>query len=283
MSATGFDSSRDLGLNTPFKLKVHSPLKHYLEFLTKKEQSIYSLREIFTILKRVIGEGGHFDKTNPSIIVLDNNSELERALCVKACHVSEVRNLVMKQIEVYPTQSQGVGKSFESVGQVSCSGADGSADKYFVKQDFLRVLSPRESCLKVSDQVLFSFEEVASLFSRYILNNRENIFDKRNLKVAIIKNDPLGVVLGIDYFHRCQASSIIRSQLVPYFGSGLANLSQSEYQLRVGLGSLSLTSQLQAAQRVQINNQRSWNTGELWMWPSLELIEGLAANPQVNY
>jgi hypothetical protein len=124
------------------------------------------------------------------------------------------------------------------------------------------------------------------MFSRYILNNRENIFDKRNLKVAIIKNDPLGVVLGIDYFHRCQAASIIRSQLVPYFGSGLANLSQSEYQLRAGLsglGSFSLTSQLQAAQRVQINNQRSWNTGELWLWPSLELIEGLEVNLQVNY
>jgi hypothetical protein len=147
MSATEFDLSREIGLNRPFKLKVDSPLKHYLEFLTKKEQSSYSLREIFTILKEVIDEGGHFDKTNPAIIVLDKNLDLEKALCVKACHVSEVRNLVMKQIEVYPTQSQGIGKSFESVGQVSCSGV-AVADKYFVKQDFLRVLSPTDSCLK---------------------------------------------------------------------------------------------------------------------------------------
>ena len=54
------------------------------------------------------------------------------------------------------------------------------------------------------------------LLSTYILTNKQRFFDPRNIKLAIVKDDPLGEAFGVRAFHRCQVNSLLRSQLIPY-------------------------------------------------------------------
>ena len=56
-------------LNTVFKFKRGAPLKIYISRITSTEKTYYTLREILTIIKKVIGEEKMFDDRNPSVIL----------------------------------------------------------------------------------------------------------------------------------------------------------------------------------------------------------------------
>ena len=84
------------------------------------------------------------------------------------------------------------------------------AKRYFGNPSFQFRLQP--NFLKVirtvgsdSRQTVYSYEEIIEKFSAYILAKRIELFDPRNLKVAILDNDPLGVAFNVSSFHRCQA------------------------------------------------------------------------------
>merc|ERR1719167_1452948 len=57
-------------------------------------------------------------------------------------------------------------------------------------------------------------DEVTNLLSKYILNKKAELFDHRNIKLAIVKEDPLGAVFGVNSFHRCQVQGLLRAQLI---------------------------------------------------------------------
>ena len=76
-------------LNTLFKFNPLSKLKGFLIDKTGVEKTFYSLAEILTILKNIIRGEGMFDHANPSVIIC--SPELERALNMKALHVTEIR------------------------------------------------------------------------------------------------------------------------------------------------------------------------------------------------
>ena len=65
------------------------------------------------------------------------------------------------------------------------------------------------------ERSIFTFEEATTLLSRYIISRKHIIFDDRNIKVAIIHNDPLGEAFGVRAFQRIQVSNLLRSQLLP--------------------------------------------------------------------
>ena len=41
------------------------------------------------------------------------------------------------------------------------------------------------------------------------------MFDPRNIKLALVKDDPIGKAFQVQSFHRCQVASLIRDQLTP--------------------------------------------------------------------
>ena len=84
-------------LNKVFKFKEGASLKSYISKITHTEKLFYTLGEILAIIKRVIREEKMFDYRNPSVILC--SKELEHALNRKALHVTEVRSLIMDQIE----------------------------------------------------------------------------------------------------------------------------------------------------------------------------------------
>ena len=85
-----------------YKFEATSKLKRYITTKTGIEQTIYTLREILTILKDIIREEGMYDHMNPSVILC--SEELEDAIDMRALHVTEIRDRVMNQIEKIPRE-----------------------------------------------------------------------------------------------------------------------------------------------------------------------------------
>ena len=48
--------------------------------------------------------------------------------------------------------------------------------------------------------------QVCSMVSKYIMANKERLFDLRNVKIVMVKNDLLGTAFKLDYFHRSQVT-----------------------------------------------------------------------------
>ena len=45
--------------------------------------------------------------------------------------------------------------------------------------------------------------------------NKKKFFDTRNIKLAMVQDDPLGEAFGVNAFHRCQVGNLLRNQLTP--------------------------------------------------------------------
>jgi len=64
-------------------------------------------------------------------------------------------------------------------------------------------------------QTVFTYDEVTLLLSKYILARKDNLFDPRNIKLALVKSDPLGTAFNVAAFHRSQVNTLLKSQLLP--------------------------------------------------------------------
>ena len=64
------------------------------------------------------------------------------------------------------------------------------------------------------NQINFSYKEIAQQLSKYIIAKRYEFFDRRNIRVALVKDDVLGRAFGVSAFHRSQVQTLIWSQLI---------------------------------------------------------------------
>ena len=209
-------------LNKIFKFKEGAPLQNFIQKVTNTVKSFYTLREILTIIKTVIGEERLFDGRNPSIVLC--SKELEQALNQRALHITEVRDLVFNQIEEVkntPLETYG-SNGLVHLGRTICVATNIQTHpdaKFRLKPLFLTVIQSIEGVDQ--EQTIFTYEEACHLLSKYILVKRDVLFDPRNVKLAIVKNDPLGVAFGVSAFHRCQVKTLLRSQLIPVHPNSL--------------------------------------------------------------
>jgi len=223
-------------LNQLFKFKPASKLHEYVIKRGNTNKKYFTLAEILSILRDAIRGEGLYDENNPSIIIC--SSDLEHALDMKALHVTEIRDLVlshMTKIEDEAFLSRYFSQTTNSINNVSVSVSQSSVSpaqrlihtanistqvvtdkqaKFKVKPKFLEVLRSLPS----TDQkkTVFTYEEVTLLLSTYILEHKTKFFDTRNIKLAIVKGDPLGDAFGVTAFHRCQVNNLLRGQLIPY-------------------------------------------------------------------
>ena len=223
-------------LNTLFKFQPLSKLKRFLISKTGVEKTYYSLAEILTILKNVIRGEGMFDHANPSVILC--SPDLEEALDMKAFHVTEARDLVLSHITKVPDKN--LRKRFsQQINNCKKTGDNISSDpepipmsprttrtantstaiftnknaKFTLTPKFLKVIQSADGTH--SERTVYTYEEVALLLSKYILSNKDEIFDRRNIKLALVSGTLLGDAFGVTAFHRCQLNNLLRSQLVP--------------------------------------------------------------------
>lgn len=215
----------------PRKFVEGSALKHYLaiqdperKFLLK---TVTTLEEVMLSLMGIISKEKLYDPSNTSIIMCD--VALEMALNMKALHQSELRELVCRQListssAADPTLS--LSSSSSSSGPVSISqtkkrphttvvnhSAILSYDQKFeLRPQFHAVLSTMPEFDK--HRHIFEYGELTKHLSRYIIRNKNRLFDKRNIKVCLVHGDLLGEAFGVRAFHRCQVSRLLRAQLI---------------------------------------------------------------------
>ena len=197
-------------LNTIFEFNMNSMLKEFLINKTGVDKTFYSLGEVLTILKNTIREEGMFDPSNPAVILC--NPDLERALNMKALHVTEVRDLVLSQMKGSLPQ-QPSPRITRIANNPTAVHADESA-RFTLKPRFLKVLGSAPGA--DPNKQIFSYEDVTILLSKYILSRKNTMFDPRNIKLALIADDPLGDAFGVKAFHRCQVNNLLKRQLIPF-------------------------------------------------------------------
>ena len=218
-------------LNTMFKFKKDAPLRQFIQEKSKLIKNYYSLAEILTILKDVISKEKMFDERNPSVIICSN--KLEAALNQKALHVTEVRNLVINQLErlegqyLQDSQRSSQRSTFSQprsnlqtapptsvhTASITSNTQTNKGSKFQLKPLFLEVV--RTVAGVNPKQTVFTYEEITSILSKYILSRKNTLFDTRNIKLALVENDPLGRAFNVAAFHRCQVHSLLQTQLIP--------------------------------------------------------------------
>ena len=222
-------------LNSLFAFRPTSKLLRYVQDKSQVRKSVFTLAEVLTVLKNVIRGEGQFDEKNPAIIMC--SAELEEAINMKALHVTEIRDLVLSHLikiqdedflQKYAASQGGaphvVNMAVNSVQRIKHSAiistqvvTDKKA-KFTLKPKFLQVI---RSVPGVSqDKTVFTYEEITRLLSTYILSNKEKFFDTRNIKLAIVKDDPLGEAFNVNAFHRCQVIALLRGQILPVVQPG---------------------------------------------------------------
>ena len=160
---------------------------------------------------------------------------LEGVLDKKERHVTEIRDVVLKELVKVSDQNlrDGFPQSKKIISDGSTNRVTTSDDTLQNKPLYQRVMSVftdvntrftvKPKLLSVirivpeTDQTkcIFTYKEVMVLISKYILARKDEIFDARNIKVALVETDPIGAALGVKSFHRCQINNLVRSQLIP--------------------------------------------------------------------
>jgi hypothetical protein len=229
--------------NLKYTFKLDAPLKNYIISKTNSIRENYTLLELLTILKNIIGQEGLFDPRNPAIILCDK--DMEAAFDVPGMHVTEIRELVFRQLVLLPDEYQNpvpeqqhsqyasvseflpqetasepttstVGSEVQIIDEIVRVISNGiysnTNARFELKPDFRDVLSVVPTF--DNTQILFRYDEITALLSKYILSKKESIFDSRHIKLALVKNDGLGKAFQVDAFHRCQVTSMLRKQLI---------------------------------------------------------------------
>ena len=186
-------------IHQPLFFRAGSPLRAYLQ--RKRPEDNFgigqptTLKKILDSLKPIIKEERLYDARNASILLGD--LEFEVAMGMKALHLCELRDQVMKQMVPFPTTPVLPPNT-----------------KFHVKEDFLAVLHCVPEVSK--EKRVFTYKELLRHLSTYLLNNKEGLFDLRNVKICHCENDPLGTAFGVKAFHRSQVLPLLRTQLLPF-------------------------------------------------------------------
>ena len=191
-------------------------------FLAKKQPDMIqmdkmecTLLEVLSAMRQIISAEKLYDINNTTVLKL--SPEFMEALDMPWCHVTEVKDLTLKQLEL-------VDPSLESEISPTTPYRPANADtppsnfdteaNYWIKPKLLQVFRSLERCPK--EKVVFKYREATSLLQDYILTHQDQFFDPRNEKVANIKDSLLSYAFDVELFHRTQVSALLQKQLILY-------------------------------------------------------------------
>ena len=205
------------------EFKMGSALQQFLIRKSKNEIKAFTFQQILVLLKDIIKSEGLYDPRNLSIILC--SEELEIVFNRKVIHLSELRELVLTQIvntvEIALHKNRLHKHSATKLPKIIVNKVHSNQTRRFfghpdtkfeVQPRFLSVLRSVKDADKTKTE--FSINEIRQLLSEYIISKRETIVDQRNIKIAIVKGDPLGQAFKVTAFHRCQVMALIDQQLV---------------------------------------------------------------------
>jgi len=244
----------------------------------------YTLMEVMLVLRTLVKEFKLFDDQNPLVLVFDQEAEL--ALDVKAIHVIDTGNRILRQMDpVFRFQedsplllllskmapaifditrrnyleteiahyfkqcllSEGFVAKFtfdppaalkKPAQTLTTSGPFkfavwGSGEAKAVKAKLSYQLSPAcsgkryrmsprlfqalepffaQRSPELSAIRTYSWGELVRKTTIYIMEHKDAFFDLRSISVAHVQGDPLGLALGVSYFHRSQLVALLKAE-----------------------------------------------------------------------
>ncbi len=246
-------------LDSYYIFKTEAPLKTYIREQTGSIREHFKLSEILTILKHIIAQNFLFDMRNPAIIVCDG--PLETALGMKALHCIEIRELVYRQlIRVSEAQQRALraaapqplprplprGPPDDDNDRSTMSAVDEEERRFrptpnlpsevyldidarFEPSPALRLVLATRPTFD-DEEVYYPFGQLTQWLSEYILAKKDQFFDTRNDKLAIVKDDPLGVAFKVDHVHRTQVTNFLKKCLRYISGSALVATTSKKHK-----------------------------------------------------
>ena len=199
--------------DTIVSFKPNSELKKYIHQKTRINKTFFTLGEITAILKVIIGQEKQYDKRNPAVIIC--SEELKLALKCEALHVTELRhNYKSFSFCFWVSGGSKEPQKLFSNKQVFChSCLDTQKGPVQTKNSFLWT-NPK--CKKANKgRTIFTYEEICSSLSKYIIDQRAQFFHGKNFKIAWVHDDLLGVCFNVSAFHVTQVKTFLWSQLIP--------------------------------------------------------------------
>ena len=205
--------------------KLHALLaKKYPQIINKKNRKC-TLSEALTTTRKLINDEKLYDQKNPTCIWC--SKELAEALGMNGLHITELRDLILLQMEITDPCLLGsiVRLSQPEQPQQTC---ETMSQTEFDKNGTFSLQTRLEKVLQTIPEFPkkgpYTYKEICSAVSEHILDHQETIFDKRNIKMAFLNNDPLGPALGVNLMHRSQVSKLIQRQLIRTSISGTRKL-----------------------------------------------------------
>ena len=196
-----------------YSFRQNSELEKFLFAKTGFNLRRFTIKDVIDKLEKIILEEELWDETNQEIIFCSD--EMERAIDLKAFHVSELEKKVLEQIiEVDQKNTKPLCSTTSIPRKIINKKNKILMDQMFqVSIPLLNILKKVPSFNKMGR--IFTFKVIAEGFGDYMVMKKNSFFDQRNIKLAIVKDDELGKVFGVQSFHRCQAKDLLLNQLKP--------------------------------------------------------------------
>ena len=127
------------------------------------------------------------------------NLELKAAINRNGLHVSELIGIFMNQVR--ETQHMtGFGTMKERY----------TLWRFHIQPNFQDAIETSKTNRKE-----YTYAEILSLLSRYIIANKHVLYDERNSRIIHSKGTKLGVAFRVNSFHGSQVAHLIETQLLP--------------------------------------------------------------------
>ena len=225
-----------------YTFKKNTPLRAYI---AKKNTSFpidcFSLHTLFDTLKIIIRDETMYDVNNVAMVI--GSPDLEAALGIKTFHVSQIRDIVMRQLDKQPKIS--ISYSFKALQSrqlptQSCLNVQFRFQEYEVHRVPNRVykspIQPKINLpikykmkpikyemkpelkevllaeLQNSSQTLFTYNEVKNLLRVYCYKHQ--LCDPHNQSVFNIKSNPLEKVFKVQAFAYSQLDMLLLPLLI---------------------------------------------------------------------
>ena len=195
--------------------KLHPFLASKQPDMIQMDKMEYTLLVVLSAMRQVISSEKLFDTRNTTVLKL--SPEFVEALDMPWCHVTEVRDLTLQQMELVDPalESEIAPPTTDKPATLDTLPANFNPEaNYWIKPRLLQVFRSLESCPK--EKVVFSYKEATSFLSEYILIHQNQFFDTRNVKIANIRDSLLSLAFGVELFHRTQVTALLRKQLILY-------------------------------------------------------------------
>ena len=135
------------------------------------------------------------------------SEELKLALKCEALHHTELKDAIISHLAFaseYLGEVKGPKTHFQTYKKA----------QFKLKSPFCELIQNVKKVNK--NRTVFTYEEICSSFSKYIIDRKAQLFRGQDIKIAWVQDDPLGICFNMPAFHVTQAKILIWSQLIPF-------------------------------------------------------------------